>query len=810
MNAPTRRRIFVRATYGERDNMHTLLSCSGDERALPATLAGFTDKPQGHLGPGESWWPSVGCGPFGDWWAIWWAVPDNRAARAGMARAEVGLWPLEDVSEVDDLAKVMESLNGGVPVPAASPKLLAAVAEALIRDGDVPVIADLQAWPSVLAGLWPRLWPAARREFSAWVTLSPPQVGDSKYLPWLYAVPSGREKQWPSQVIINALDTPAISRGAHWLIGSFDATLDELLVECPFPDSSVTHLNRIGRAAERLDRVRSSPDAASGTELARTLAAINPSPAGALKLKKEALRAVSLHLASAPLSAIHALANLDAMHYPADAMPSTALREWVFNQLPNLPPSDIKIALNVYLAGKAQRWWLKAFRDALREGLSGQHPAWCTVMLFWLCNTPDLSTLSSDIVNSSELEFGVLNAFARSQLTKEQLQSLRRATFTFAWARLHATSVWRLLPPVEAIGDQLRFPVNCWDGVELLLQEALGEDVVRSAVELEDPRLVSTAACLSIATPTLLSSMDLQVNGWRQLWVKHIAAGGHPWPSGIVLNVEASKFLHAVLTDQYARGPIARLTADFAVAAFELPEREKLWSHLDANEARLLLHETAKLSLKRLERGEEFLQPELALSDAILTQAKQIKLGAKALGTIISWNLALEESAIRSWIREISLEGPVGRKIGELIRDRHWKNTANDLYVRFISGEREVLAALSECREQLWWWERIQVPALGSAGTTVPTRDDLVRRAGELGGDLAAPSLDDIWERAGGSRKVLLAHGTPAEKWNHACRKAYDGALAGGLRALVDVLIDDLPNNRELAELRRELLRVSR
>jgi len=85
-----------------------------------------------------------------------------------------------------------------------------------------------------------------------------------------------------------------------------------------------------------------------------------------------------------------------------------------------------------------------------------------------------------------------------------------------------------------------------------------------------------------------------------------------------------------------------------------------------------------------------------------------------------------------------------------------------------------------------------------------------VRRAGELGGDLAATSLDDIWERAGGSVKVLLAHGTPAERWNQACRKANDGALDGGLLALVNVLLADLPNNHQLVDLRRELLRSPR
>jgi len=727
-----------------------------------------------------------------------------------MARAEVALWPIEDVSEIDDLGKVMESLNGGVPLPIISPNILAGVAEALIRDSDVPVIADLQVWPSVLAGLWPRLWPAARREFSAWVTLSPPQVGDSNYTPWLYAVPTGREKQWPSDVIVNPLETSTISRGARWLMGNTDATLGELLAECPFPDGSATHLNRISRAAERLERVRSSPDAISGTELARTLAAIDPTPTGALQHKKEALNAVCANLAVAPPSAIRALANLDVKHYPADAMPSTALQEWIYDQVPKLPPCELEILLNVFVTGKAQPWWLNAFRHALRDGLNGLQPAWCNVALFWLCNLPNLSELPSNIVNPSELESAVVDVFANAQFTERQLQALRQATHMLGWSRLHASTVWRMLSPVEAFKEQLRFPTIPWDGADFLLKRAPDEDVVLTAVELKDPRLLSAAARLSIAKPTLLRSMDLDLSGWRQLWVRHIAGGGTPWPSGIERDVEASKFLRSALTNHYEPGPIAWLAPDFARAALELPGREKIWSRLDSNESSLLLQETGKLLLEKLGQGAIFPQPERVLCDAVLTQAGLSRLATQTLLTIISWNPALEERVVRNWIRQIRFEDEAGRKIGELIRNRSWNSIAKDLYTRFISGERELIAALRECRDLLWWWDRIHIPVPGSTGNAVPTSNDLVRRAGELGGDLAPTSLDDIWERAGGSRKVLLAHGTPAEKWNDACKKANNGALAGGLLTLVSVLLADLPNNDQLLDLRRELLRSSR
>jgi hypothetical protein len=662
-------------------------------------------------------------------------------------------------------------------------------------------------WPGILAGLWPRLWPAARREFAAWVTLSPPQVGDLKYIPWLYAVPLGREKQWPSHVIVNPLGAQAVSRGARWLMGEPDATLDELLVECPFPDGSVTHLSRIARAAERLDRVRRSPEVVSGTELARTLAAIAPTPTGALRHKTEALSAVHLELATASPSAIRALANLDAGHYPANAMPSAALQRWVLDQLPVVAPSDLMATLKVFVAGQAQSWWLDAFRDALRAGLGSVQPAWCKMALFWMCNMPDVSALSSNIVEPAKLEVGVVNVVENTQLTAEHLQALRRATHILAWSRLHAAAVWLSSPPVKAFAKQLRFPTNAWDGIGLLLKRASDKDLVLSAVELEEPGLLTAAARRTIVNPTLLRPMDLSLAGWRLLWAKHLAGGGVAWPAEVDQDAEASKFLHAIVANHYEPGPIAKLPADFAASVLILPVRDKFWSRMDANEARLLAQETAKIVLETIGNGEAFPQPERPLLDAVFAQAERMKLTAAAIVTLISWIPTIDERAVQIWVRGVSCAGEAGRQLGRAIRDQYWDRIAKDLFNRFLLGDKDVLPALIECKKLLWWWDQLRVPEPGSAGNTALTREDVVRRTGELGGKLAPTSLDDIWERAGGLLKVLPAYGTPAERWNQASRKADSGALAGGLTALVDLLIADLPYNRELTELRNELQR---
>lgn len=123
--------------------------------------------------------------------------------------------------------------------------------------------------------------------------------------------------------------------------------------------------------------------------------------------------------------------------------------------------------------------------------------------------------------------------------------------------------------------------------------------------------------------------------------------------------------------------------------------------------------------------------------------------------------------------------------------------------------EKWLLPILHECKGCLNWWFRLLVPDPQS-GVAKLSPDDLARRTGELGGDLAPTSLDDIWQRAGGTIKSLSAGGTPAERWNWASRLAASGALPGGLASLVKILAEDFPYNKDLIELKIALQNSSR
>ncbi len=102
----------LRVRYGAQDNMHGLMEWEGHPARPPAALLGLTDKPPGSYSPGERWWPSVGCGPVENWWALWWTRPDEQALRGGMVRSDVLLWRLDEVGAVESLLPALETLGG--------------------------------------------------------------------------------------------------------------------------------------------------------------------------------------------------------------------------------------------------------------------------------------------------------------------------------------------------------------------------------------------------------------------------------------------------------------------------------------------------------------------------------------------------------------------------------------------------------------------------------------------------------------------------------------------------------------------------
>lgn len=797
-----------RARYGARDNMHALLEWEGDPNLLPTELLGLTDKPPGTYGPGDCWWPSVGCAPLGGWWALWWTLPDEESQRGGMAYSNVALWPLDEVVLVEDLRPVMTLLGGPDSIPQPPVEMLELVAEALLSQDPGPsIVQDLNTWPSILAALWERLWPSTRCTFSARVAVSPPQGGDSVSPPWLFCIPRERSLQWSEHRLISSTvpipDPPVRSRATKWLIGGRDAVLEEVLKACgPLP-GELKFLTRIARAADGLERYRTTPTAEHALRLLRTLVAIAPQPGKASLLKTEVLDGLERGLASAQPSLALALANLDPATLPEARPLEEALGRWASQKIAGLPIQESSKLLERLNGERAQAWWQRAVRGAIAKGLAEPNPHWASAALGWLVSDPSPVVLEDLLAHSESVEQRLLAAADTADLDESAAGRLRSHTVMRGWSRLHAWAAMRSLRAKEALRAQRDFPTQPSAGLGFLVDRLPGAAVVEEAISRPDDKFLKLVAQRTTREPGLLDPLDVHQAGWRALWSEHLAHNGRTWPPGANQKQLGMGLLDEVLSGDPAEGIVVPLANDLAEIAYSHPRRAELWGALGARGRASLLALVAEVLARLCATGTSITPPELPLAEAIVIRAKVTPPSAKLLARLLHWNVYVDEQDALRWLQRLERSEwpPIAQTIGQAVLARKWKRTAEELY-RELRWKTELRPAVEACLDLLSEWERHFFR--WTFGHTTPNEKNdsiLVRRVAELGATLSPEGLDGLWERAGGERKWLPYYGTPNSRWHEAAKLAHKGALRDGLQSLVRELEEEFPHNTDVKEL---------
>jgi hypothetical protein len=807
------------ARYGVRDNHHGLLEWP-DPSEPPPELPPLTDRPAGHPSANERWWPAVGCAPVRGWWALWWTLPDESASRAGMVDSRVALWRLEDIGAVDDLRPAMRMLSGEETIPSAPDDLMRAVVELLLSpdaDTSSPVVPGLANWPGIIAGLWLRLWPEARKAFSARVALSPPQNGESAAPPCIWGIPPGRLPEWLAahRKIANTTGGSNPGREVAWFLGGDDQSMDEVLANCGSGLAKLSTLGKIARAAGCLDELRSAPNARNAVDLLRILSGstLAPSPDRAMDIKNEALLVLRRDFARAPAEVILSLSNLGPA-LPAESLPKQALRDWIERQIPALPPAESAEFLERLANHQVQAWWRDGVCGTFAEALAEPPLRWAGAALAWLGLEPCPGMLAELLPVAEAVEGRLLAAAIGSGALPGGLPGVRSQAAGRRWSRLHAWTAMREFEPQRAFREQCAFPGEPLPGLTFLTEKLPGAEVVEAAISGLDSRMISLAAKRTCLEPELLRPMDPAQTGWLRLWAEHVEAGGKHWPPGHDPAGTGQALLDAVLAGNEPPGLIAALAADLADTAFRYPGRSELWTKLSSGARTALLPGMADALIRACGNSQAIPAPEHPLIEEA-ARRDPAKLPVKAMAALLSWDAPLSERDMAWRIsnsRQMEWDRRSAALVGQAVASRRWAKAAQALYDRFdspYSGIPELRPALEACYELLGWWERSCLyfwhGIVGSAVSIEDHQAALVNRVADLGAELCPDGLDGIWERAGGNRKDLKCGYTPAERWREAVRLAKNGGLKGRMLALVETLLKDYQYSDDLQELKRIL-----
>lgn len=797
--------VMLRARYGAKDNSHALLWQSDPSVKLPTALLGLTDRPQGYELSGEQWWPSVGCAPLDGYWALWWTRPDTDALRGGMVRSEVALWPLADIGAQPDLSGVLEELSG-TPVAAASPERLRSLAEAVVNPGEsTPVVLGLEDWPGLLAGLWLRLSPSLRRQFSARVALTPPQSGQSVAEPWLYAAPSGRRLHWPGRQRVEITPLPA-SRAALWLAGQADALLEEVLTTYGADWPDLAALRRAARVTDGVLRLRNQATTLDMSQhLLRAMLKL-PETEATLALQQEAITGIAAQLPTADYPALKSLANI---YLSADAARPLVQRvmEWVENRMLTLALPEAGDLLSRAVKNELEAWWRQGVCEALRRGFTQPFGAWPIQTLRWLGLPPAHPALDQLLPTDAVTEASLLAAAEQTILPDGELQACQAQCGQRNWSRLHARILHRAVTPAQQLPLQLAFPGDVQPGLADLVAALPGDIVLTQALATPEAPLLPLVAQRTRQQPELLDKLNPHQAPWRSLWAAHIEAGGTHWPAGADQPQLAQQLMDAVLDGAKADGLVMALADEMVDVALAHSQRAQLWATLGHGAANRLLAACARRFIQLLESINES-EPEPPLSRAILAHTES---GPRPLfiATVANWSVCNDEQRVCRWLEQSAYAGwtqAMAEKLGQVAAQRRWGRLAAAMYSQCRRENRVLAHGVQACVGLLLPWDQFSFAWLYAPGPyKYKTLDPniLVQQVAELGAELAAHEALSYWERVGGRRKDISDRATPSVQWLDIARRAQYGANSGGLRALVESLHDSFPHNARVQELLR-------
>lgn len=799
----------LRALYGAKDNKHDLLEWQGQPHSLPSDLLGFTDRPTGNYRPSDCWSPALGCGAVGDWWAMWWTVPDETVSRGGMVRSEVALWRLDEIGAVNDLRPILTLLSGRETIPATSPELLRAVAEALVSpEYRRPlVIPDLEVWAGIIADLWTRLWSEARSDFSARVAISPPQSGESVAPPLLFCVPSQRVLEWSDYPVIrNDSGAKPISRAAAWLMGKNDTTFNEVLTACNSYPSNLKGLSAVARAADRLDKLREHSNPQNAIELLRTLAALAPEQNAATSLKIEALRELNRSFNDVKPEFVFLLKNLASASLPIEELPESSLTTWISSHASRLSLSDTQKLLDGLSENKAQAWWQQSVCKALSDKLAAPDKQWAESALNWL-GLPNCAEILNAILPATEkVESSLLAVSAQVTLSETALQQLQAQTEMRNWSRLHAWAVMKAFSPSEAFRLQRQFSDSALTGLTYLVEHLSGNDVINEVISTPDNQLIQLVAQRTAKEPQLLQALDVSHAVWLELWVAHIVAGGDCWSPTANREVLGSNLLNIMLAEKKEpQGLIVPLAKDLANIVFNHSNRAELWAVLSSNSCEVLLPFVADVLIQNCNAGHTITSPEPKLAQEVLKQLRTTHSSIKVFVVLSSSVSLTEQDLIRciSSSTRIDWQPAIASIIGKLVLNKRWDGAAEKIYDQFKKYKTpELRSAVEICQEQLSFMQRLNfyLEKMGNNSSISPNME-IIKAVAECGAEFAPDELDDIWERAGGKRKDLNIGGSSTSRWQQAANLAQNGKLDGGLPALVSELKKSYPYNNTLIDL---------
>ncbi|MFM2622558.1 GAP1-N1 domain-containing protein [Vibrio owensii] len=796
----------LKAIYGCRNNSHDLLFWEGVS-PLPPELLGLTDKPGGYVTPKEKWWPAINCGPVGNWWALWSIEPDLDAPRSGMVKSTVLLWELDQIPQVHCLEEFIYQLVNHEECKQPNSSLLQSVANKLICSDNILAIEADETLPLLVAHLWENLWGEARKEFSVRSAFTPPQALVRAKLPTFYYVPASVLNQWylPNVSLINSITTTEPSRATNYLINRAenDSILHQLLLNCSELTGDLKVLNKLGRAADNIDRFRANCTLTNAIVALRTLIACSPSPDKATNIKNEISSSIKMLMVSkGDASDILTMCNLSSGAVPKGAMPEVELSTWIEHNLITLSLEDLNKYFERALPGKSTQWWSQSVVNGISTIVNKRETS--EHILFWLSIADFQKTFLRLSSVRQDLEQMLFECAKTNDMTADCLMALEQFSISQEWAKLHAWAVFNLYDEEQVYKKQRRSMSNWIEGVPFIVQSLSHRHAINLLRDSDFSPFIDLLAERSLKEPALLNYIDIAEKNAFRMWQKQLVTGGRFYPPNIGKDAYLAKLCDC-LQANFLPKVFELISQEISEYLLSNASRSKVWSQLDPTRSNILAKDMTKKVVTTPQALQHLSDAESNLINELKAQMTGNYIEPAFILSYLSQSISHREDDVLNWVKKAHSNNFHSRAhiLGNIILEKRWSRVANGLFQSsygWLADTPCFKPTVEACSELLnssnkFWF-------LFYTGTsTQPHQNEIIKKFSEVSADLAYDRLNYIWQKAGGKPSRLKSFGTELDKWFHAANEAEKGALNRGLIDLLEVLIEEYPHNRQLREI---------
>jgi nucleoside phosphorylase len=515
------------AIYGEQNNGHGLLACSGDS-ALASRFVVLTDRP-GDPPVGASWGPVCSGFPFQDYYVFLLMRPDPSGRRAGMVRTSAAFVLRSKLHSVINIHALFDSLPASLDTPprtltalTISEELLAQKPDSSLTIGSSVLAKRLTGLESKLPLLWSLAVPYLPAVAVVWANM-PPSLRISFSFRFLFAPEHYTEtpntviatlpdlaNRWPDLRPVRLVETDGVepTLGQLWLEGSGDSeivtqTLSRFGIQ-------VMQFNDLGLVLGFADSIKRlyTLSISEARKAVNVVARFSEQTALAQPHRDELFARLCNLTRGAKADDLLRLRNIQHARVP-DLIPQLqqSLFEWIESAF-EAGNWDGVFTLLSTAAADPGHWWSSPFIDwskrFIRDLQATHVPIFAT-----LCESVELTPiLSQGFANDQTTESLLLDNLPNT-VSRPSFENILKIAQEHSWMNLHAYALSKLYPPAEAIMQHIAFANPPSAGLRVLASQLGLQALVRVALETGAPALIELVGeLISLDIDTNIALLD--------------------------------------------------------------------------------------------------------------------------------------------------------------------------------------------------------------------------------------------------------------------------------------------------------------